>query len=270
MKQIDFSQNAIKKAVSGRILQHPVSVYAVLFGVLGLFFWVIDLLSGMFLFVSIGIMAIALVSYVFNYFRRDSIQMRYVAYLNTQMQRRKEQVVARLQQKLQKFGSEDDLSLYSTQAEEQYRKVKEKFETFIEILQNKLDPTELTFQRFLGTAEQLYLAVLDNLENVVLTLEGMHTTKLEYIDRRLKHLHGLNNPEQADLKEIETLNRRKESWESRRGKVNELLTRNEEAMTEIDLAMAGVTEADTKAGRASVDMEYAREDLDRLIDKIKQ
>jgi len=270
MTQIDFSQNAIKNEVTSRILQHPISIYAILFGGVGLFFWLINLFGGVILFVAIGVLAVGAISFIVNYFRKDSIQMKYVTLLNTQMQQHKERLVTRLKQKLEKFREAQRLSLYSTQAEEQYEKVREKFDTFTDILQSKLDPTEIAFQRFLGTVEQLYLAILDNLEKVVLTLEGMHTTKLDYIEKRLRHLHALDNPEQADLDEIETLNKRKESWETRREKVNKLLTHNEQAMTEIDLAMSGITEAETKAGRASVDMEYARDELDRLIERIKQ
>jgi Flp pilus assembly protein TadB len=98
MKQIDFSQNAIKKEVTSRILQHPISIYAILFGGVGLFFWLINLFGGVILFVAIGVLAVGAIGFIVNYFRKDSIQMKYVTLLNAQMQQHKERLVTRLKQ----------------------------------------------------------------------------------------------------------------------------------------------------------------------------
>ena len=270
MKQIDFSQNAIKKEVASRMLQHPISIYAMLAGVVGLFFWLIDLFGGVLLFVALGAVGLSAVSYVVNFFRKGSIETKYLSRLNIQIQKQKEVVVTKLKGRLSEFSKIEGLSRFSTQAEIQFGKVTEKFKRFQDILNEKLDPHELMYGRFLGTVEQLYLSVLDNLEDVTLALETMQSVDVKYIEYRLRELNQLASFEQADKDEAATLEERLRLRETQREKVNRLLTVNEQAMTQIDLSMSGIAGARTKAGRASVDMEFAREELVKLIERTKE
>ena len=269
MKQIDFSQGAIKRQVASRILQHPLSILALLGGAVVLFYWFIGILGGGLLYVALGAIGFAALSYIVNYFRRGSIETRYLGHLNAQIQKQKEAVIVKLRRRLSEFSKLEGLARFSKQAELQFDKVREKFDRFKSILIEKLDPGELTYGRFLGTVEQLYLSVLDNLESVTLSLETMQSIDVDYIRYRLEELNRLAGLEQADKDEIATLEERMRLRETQREKVNQLLTVNEQAMTQIDLSMSGIAEARTKAGRASVDMEFAREELVKLIDRTK-
>ena len=82
MEQIDFSQGAIKKEVAGRIVQHPLSIYAMLAGGVGLFFWLIDLFGGTLLYVAVGALGFSALSYLVNFLRKGAIETKYLARLN--------------------------------------------------------------------------------------------------------------------------------------------------------------------------------------------
>ena len=270
MKQIDFSQHAIKTEVNNRILQHPISIYAILIGCVGVFFWLIDLIGRPLLYAALGAIGFAVASYLVNYLRKGTIETGYLARLNARMQKQKQTVIAKLKQRLAHFRKVEGLARYSRQAEAQFSKVREKFERFQDILSEKLDSREVTYGRFLGTVEQLYLSVLDNLEDATLALETMHSIDMKYIEYRLRELNQLETLEQADKDEVATLEERLRLRETQREKVNKLLTVNEQAMTQIDSSMSGIANTKTRAGRASMDAEFAREELVKLIERTKR
>ena len=270
MKQIDFSQHAIKTEVNNRILQHPISIYAILIGCVGVFFWLIDLIGRPLLYAALGAIGFAVASYLVNYLRKGTIETGYLARLNARMQKQKQTVIAKLKQRLAHFRKVEGLARYSRQAEAQFSKVREKFERFQDILSEKLDSREVTYGRFLGTVEQLYLSVLDNLEDATLALETMHSIDMKYIEYRLRELNQLETLEQADKDEVATLEERLRLRETQREKVNKLLTVNEQAMTQIDSSMSGIANTKTRAGRASMDAEFAREELVKLVERTKR
>ena len=113
------------------------------------------------------------------------------------------------------------------------------------MLADKLNRKELTFARYLGTAEQVYLSVLDNLLSVASTLKSAATIDSSYIQSRLDLLGSIETPAEADLQETQTLNKRLDLRVKQLERVNTLLTKNEVAMTELDNTTAAISQMRT-------------------------
>jgi hypothetical protein len=260
LMKIDFSQGAIRKAVQGKIIQNPVSIYSVALGTVGLVAAGILFPSLFLVIISVGFVSFGLISIIINFaLRKNIFETRHLAYLNKLLDRQKQTVLTRLKRELKKLSSAKGLKVYSDQAVRQFEKIRTKFDNFKRILSEKFDPTE-----------QLYLSVLDNLEDIMNSLGTISNIDDEYIEERMNYLAGLTSPEEADKREMTTLTTRKELKQKSLERINELLTINEEAMTQIDLSMSTISQTKTKMGRASVDMEVARQDLEELINRTKK
>lgn len=268
--KIDFSQAAIQKAVRAKIIQNPVSVYTTAFGTVGVIASSILFPSLLLTICSAGLISFGIISGIVNFAARKSIfETKHLAYLNTLIDKEKQMVLKRLQRELKKLSASKELKVFSNQAVRQYEKIQTKFDNFKRILSEKFDTSEISYGRFFGTTEQLYLSVLDNLEDIMNSLGTISNIDDGYINERLTYLASLESPEEADKREKETLLTRKDLKEKTLIRVNELLTINEEAMTQIDLSMATISQIKTKMGRASIDMEVARKDLEELINRTK-
>jgi septal ring factor EnvC (AmiA/AmiB activator) len=143
------------------------------------------------------------------------------------------------------------------------------------MLQQKLNPTELTYGRYLGMAEQVYLGALDNLQNVANTLKMLTAIDLNYTKQRLQQLqnnggnNGGNNSNHG-AKEIASLQERIALHQKQTEKVTTLLAQNEEAMTKIDVTIAAIADMRTEDGQATLDIETAMNELQRLASKAKE
>lgn len=266
----DLSEKNIKKNVVKTIIQHPVTIIPIFGGLLLLYAIILGIFSSFILKVTfIGLSAFGLFSLIINFLRKGTFENNYINSLNKKMEREKIEKLKRLKSRLKVLRKNKNLELYADQAQIQFDKIKEKFDRFKEMLSVKFNSSELTYGRFLGTSEQVYLAVLDNLEKIVHSMDSMNSIDLNYVEERLSHLRALSNPEPADKAEIETMNKRKQLHEKQRESVNKLLTYNEEAMTEIDISMSTIAAAETTPDRASVDIEFARSELVRLAERTK-
>jgi hypothetical protein len=268
---IDFSQKSVNKAVLGDIFQNPVSTYLTALGGIFLFANIMILGIPALLYVTLGAAALGIGSFFINLFlRREHFASKYLGYINKQLEKQQQKILANLKSNLGKFKSIKGLENYSMQAVKQFEKIQNKFSSFKRLLAEKYDVKELTYARYFGTAEQVYLSTLDNLTDIMNTLESVSTIDLTYVHERLTYLKSLQVMEEADKREIETLNKRMALRKQQLEKINELLTLNEEAMTQIDLSLAAISEAKTKLGRASMDMETARQELQELIRRTKK
>ncbi|MBN2531674.1 MAG: hypothetical protein JXB88_02215 [Spirochaetales bacterium] len=269
--KIDFSQGAIQKAVQGKIIQNPVSMYSVALGAVGAIAAGILFPSLFLVICSTGLVLFGIASVIINFaLRKNIFETRHLSYLNNLLNKQKQLVLGRLKRELKKLSSDKGLKIYSDQAVYQFEKIQTKFDNFKRILSEKFNPEEITYGRFFGTTEQLYLSVLDNLEDITNSLATISNIDDDYITERMNYLTGLASPEDADKREMTTLTTRKELKQKSLEQINELLTINEEAMTQIDISMTTISRTKTKMGRASMDMEVARQDLEELINRTKK
>ena len=132
------------------------------------------------------------------------------------------------------------------------------------VLMRRLDAGELTYSRYLDTAEQVYLSAIDNLQDIAISLRSVSTIDRQTLDGRLADLRGGATQGAASQKEIETLEQRRLMLDRQVGKVTDLLVQNETAMTALDHAATALADARMGKGHASIELEHALQDLDQL------
>lgn len=263
----DFSGHAVKKAVRSESLFHPVSLYSFSLGLLsGLGWYLFDmsmLAAGMGALLCLG----AGMAVVNMFFRRDIIARQYLDRLSARFAKEREGLLLMLSTDLEQCRHIKGAGKYGEQAQQQYLFIKEKYDTFRTMLDQKLKRGELTYARFLGAAEQVYLGGLDTLRRIVVLLQSVSTIDPDYIARRLAELEQVVAPDPADEREYATLKKRLALMEQQLKQVNSLLTDNEESMTIMSQTIATVAQMRTGGDLASMDLETAMENLQEIASR---
>jgi hypothetical protein len=259
-KQSDFSPQAVARAVLRDTLQKPHVLYPTAVGVLGGLGAM--LLGPTMLFVvpaAIGL-ALGIGGWALDYsLRRDRHAAEYLRRMHEALAGRVDETMKRLRAELGELEFEAGLA--------QMTQLQGKFKAFEQLLRGKLDPREMTFSRYLGMTEQVFLAGLDNLRRISDTLRGLAAIDDKHIRKRLAALAADNIDSATQDREIATLNDRLALLERQRELVDRLLAENETAMTQIDQVMAAIASLDTSAGHASMTMESAMSELKVLAER---
>jgi hypothetical protein len=267
----DFSPKAVSKAVLCSACQHPATLFPAALGLVGVFGLLVLSSSMPFVFLATGGMAVGACSWAFNFFfRDDAIARAYTQKLYEQLDEYKQQLRQSVRMELESLQSLYFAEAYAEQGLQQFSMIKEKFENLKDVLDSKLNSSELTFSVYFGAAEQVYLAVLDNLKNAALILKSIKAIDTDYIKSRQRELKKVTKLTAADEKEILTLNQRKELYDKKLEEVNTLLTTNEEAMTDLDTTSTALASMKTSESLSSVDIETARKELEGLAKRAQK
>lgn len=267
----DFSEGATKKAVLNETLQNPITLFGAASGILGGLATVLFDGGLIVSTVALGGAALSVSSWLINYFGRNKILAdRHLKKLHLELEKRKEAALKQIKLDLEELKSIADAQHLAKQGSDQFLKSVEKYRNLESILKQKFSQTEITYVRYLGTAEQVYLTILDKLLDVTNTLKAIRTIDLDYIEERLQVLSQLQQPTEADRREQDTLQNRLDLRKKQIQKVNILLTDNEEAMTALDHTAAAISETKTVKGRANADFESAMNELQRLANQAKR
>ena len=161
---------------------------------------------------------------------------------------------------------EDDLrELHADHAVRQLQGLREKLRGLTEVIERRLNAGELTYGRYLGTAEQVYLSAVDNLHEVAVALRSKAVIDPAYIEQRLRELP----PNGAD-EERNTLLERRALLLTQHDKVTRLLSQNETAMTALSNTSAALAAVRTERGHANVDAATAMSELEQLANRARQ
>jgi len=260
----DYSKQAIDKAVLKTGLTHWLTLYppavGVPLGIAGFLFGapVLSILGFGTLFLSLG-------SAVVNvFFRNETIAGQYISELNKKLKAHEKKVLQSLEKDLSALSDVDGARDIAIQGVQQFDKIKVKYQNVKDLLEEKFSTNEMTFARFLGSAEQVYLGTLDNLRQVAATLKSMSSIDLSYIRQKLDDLSGRPEKESADLKEMQALQKRLTLWEEQIRLANDLLARNEEAMTKMEETTFAVSSLNTGSLFGEIDLESAMAQLQEL------
>ena len=145
------------------------------------------------------------------------------------------------------------------QAAAQAKLLEKKMAAVRDVLLQRLDAGELTFDRYLGTAEQVYLAGVDNLRELKVAVTARNGIDLDYLAQRSEAL-GTRADKEADTERAalaERGRRHRELEASVRGR----LAQNEAIMTALDSTAATMAQAKIGTPAASVGAEEAMEAL---------
>lgn len=239
-------------------LQSPVTVYPAVLGILGVIGVVAFGLTNMALGIALGGVGVALAGWLFEYFgRHQKYSLAYLQKLHLKMKQELDQKLVQIQQELN--------SINATDAKHQLQLFNNKFENFKGILLKKFDENELTYGRYLGIAEQVFLAGLDNLERYYLALKSISAVNVEQLKSRLTSL----NPE-IDQIEIEALQKRLAIYKQQTDMVNQIKQQNEIALTELDHVTSKLANVQTKKGLADLGMDNAMEELARMARRAEE
>ncbi len=140
--------------------------------------------------------------------------------------------------------------------------IKEKRSGLVDVLSRRLDAGEMTYARYLGSTETVFASVLDNLEEVSLSLRSIDAIDLNYVERRLAELDDAVDSGAATERERTSLVDRRDLRRSQQTKVADLLAQNESAMTAIDRTTTAL--ADAPIGKTPADAEAAMAALEDL------
>lgn len=237
----DFAPMAVRRAVRTEALTHPLTLYPAVTGLLGGLAWAL-FGSPILLGVAFGGALVGLAGLTVNYFFRDkTFAMRYVEHLKEQMAARERTLLESLGEALQSCTAIEGTEEYAQQGLEQFERVQQKYESLMRLLEQKLGSGELALGGIWAATEQVYLGVLENLRQVESLLRSIATIDQAYIDHRLEKLSRIAAPDEADVRESQTLLKRKKLREDQLRNVNEILTQNEEALTQLEEATIAVS-----------------------------
>jgi len=264
----DFSQKATGKAVLSHTLQHPLTLFSGAVGLLGIVSSLV-LGPGALAFTAlIGGLSLSAGSWIVNYcFRNEHFAAHYIAGLQKSMEQYREQLVDNVGALLEKFRSADATAQYAELAIVQFKKIEADYDNVKTLLDQKFHTGELTYGRFLGAAEQVYLGVLDNLQRVGTILQSISTLDpAEFKQCRPKRKKS--EIENCEEKRVEAIEARQKLYEEQIGRINTLLAQNESAITEIEKTAAAVATLDTDGQLAEITPEEAIKQLQELAKRV--
>lgn len=265
-----YSKEKINKETLKASLESPVTLFSLgvslLAGVTSFLFGSGFILNAI-IYTGLGI---GVGSWFINYFlRKDHFASQYLKALEKQMNEQNEKMLSKIKQEFLENELSEDTKIYGEQGYEQFERIQDKFETIATILEKKFNPGELTHRRFLGSAEEVYLSVLDNLNEIASMLNTTEAIDSSYIEKRLDYFKNRENLSADDQKEITSLEKRKSIKSKQIEHINKLLSTNEQAMTSLDETMTSIASVKTKQG-ASQDIEQTIGQLERLASSAKK
>lgn len=256
-RQESYSESSIQQAVRRDSIQHPMVLYPSAVGVLGgLAVGILGVSAPLLAIAGVGA-TVGLGTLATNYFfRKDYFRNIYIRRVHAEIVKEREQRIEHLKQGLHDVDCERGLL--------QLTRLKEKFALLQKVLGNKLQEGELTYERYLCMSEQVYLSALDNLQAIVDRLESVKAIDEVFLRDRLSELSGM---EEKHGQEVTSLRERLALFQQQMDEADGLLGLNEGAMTKIDSTTMALSKITTRKGHATVDMETAMRELEKMADR---
>lgn len=257
----DISSAAIRKSVVSTTLQRPLTVYPATIGLLGGFYALLFGANSIALAALAAGGGVTALNWMYEYFvKGDDHANQFVTQFRKELEKRRIETLRHLEKELQGINYQ--------QAVAQVKLFRSKYDNFHSILDRKLDTTEITYNRYLSIAEQVFLNGLDNLEDAAIALKSISAIDSGRIGRDLEKLQQSKTAKSEQR--IKELKIRLELREKQLERVSNLLLINEKALTQLDQVATRIANIDTRQSRAHVDMEDAMEELQRLISRADQ
>lgn len=259
----EFSASAVRRAVIAGTVGHPLSVYPTVAAILGGLAVLLFGPTAPIVWGASGAAAVGLSSWLINYFfRKESFAKAYLERVHAAVATRTRESLGTLRADLEALSLE--------QGVEQLEQFGRKLENLKDLLGRKLDLREITYGRYLGIAEQVYLSAIDNLHEAALALRAASAIDFDYVEERLGEIRRQKLDTEESREEVKALEERKTLRAQQNERVAELLAQNESAMTQLDSAAAAIAAIRTGPGRAMMDTETAMKELAQLARRARQ
>lgn len=250
----------IKKAIYRGAVQRPGTIYtatiASLAGMYGAAFGFGPVAIGV---AGMGVLASVASGCYEVFVRGDAHANSYVSDFRKGLAQRRSASLKSLTHKLRKISDDDGLK--------QVELFRDKYDNFVDILDQKLAPGELTYNRYLTIAEQVFLAGLDNLESSALALDSISAIDIKHIEEEIAYLESKDTVTEMEAGKLKQLEERRLLRATQIEKSNLLKHGNEHALTQLDHVTTRIANINTQQGRAQVALEDAMGELNHLIDR---
>jgi len=269
-----YKDEAVKKSVRSKAIQHPLTILPLTIGGIG---------SASLLFLKaaagaalvapfVGLLPVAAVAAVagtaigvgngvFNYgFRFDKLKKQHFDDLNKKLIKRTKENFRKLEMNLRKYKRPAAVS--------QLREAQSSYQNIVNILGTKFNESEITYQKYLGTATEVYAGIINNLEEVVMKSDGVRETKPMMIQHRLSEL-GRKRQRWAlskeENKEYELLRDSLGNLQQVDQEINDVLSQNSSAIALLKKTASSIANINTQTNNTDIDL--AMQDLEKLAEK---
>lgn len=262
---IDLSRmtpDAVKSEVLSKTITNPLTIFPVAGGGLLLAAWLI--FDASMYFMGSGILGVVFGISMFPinfYGRYNTFKIKYFRELREE----NEQIAQKKLEDIMEFLDERNFE----QGAEQVEKIQASMKSFERVLNRKFEPHEFAHARYHGVAEQVMNNTLLNLAQVVTLLESVDSIDPDYIERRIGEIGEAaggkeKNMTAAQKSEIKSLEERWELRESSFTRIDELLSMNECALTELGKIANSIATSNTTGTSAEAELSSAIESLNGL------
>lgn len=140
-----------------------------------------------------------------------------------------------------------------------------KFKLVTKRLRERFDPAEMTFVRYVSTAEQVYLGALDNLRTVVESSEALGTMKRDELVALRDERHRTGHTADADI-----IHERIKTYDRYQSRIQVALSDNEAALTRLSQVLEALMSLDTGQGMAKAPLDRAMQELAVLAQRTNE
>ena len=266
-----MSPQSARKAVFEQSVLNRLTLYPSGIGLLGSLAIGLFGLNPITLVAAIGGLGIGAATFGINYFlRHGTLERMHLEEIFSEIENRRIETLEQLRVSLSELQEGDNAVIqeFAEQGNKQFSMVEERFETVKHILERKLRKGELTYLRYLGASETVFIAVLDNLERSVSLMKSNRAIDDDYIASRLSSLEALSSPSDADEREHKTLTERRELSGQQQEVISSLLTENEIAITRMDQLNGSLADLTIIKGRGAQRLEQAIENMEELASRV--
>jgi len=192
-----------------------------------------------------------------RFFKGDRFFDQYRDHLRQLLDEDTERRRRELQRSLEAYGN--------NHACEQLEQFQTKIKVFIEILDMKFpDKNQLTYNRYYTISQEVFLSGIDNLNEVLLIHKTLDAINIDYIDRSLQRLEGIEQ-EAVTKRERSSLLQSRKQYQDQQQDIKDLMAQNEEALSKLDEAIVQVQDIKRSANNeGQLDMEASMEQLHRM------
>jgi hypothetical protein len=135
--------------------------------------------------------------------------------------------------------------LTDSRGQRQLEELQSKRANLVAILGKRFNAGELTMQRYVGSAQQVYATTIQNLREVAISLQSISTIDPVFIEQRLEQLV---DGDPAATAERDHLQSRLALHRAQTTRANDLLALNEAALTALDRAATEMADATGSSG----------------------
>lgn len=230
----DFSRSAIRKVVIKKALAHPATILPMAVGLGGVFATVL-FGSPILLAASAAFVLASGGSFLVNSFvRGKKVADNYLEQQQAQLEKQKLKDLPKIKRELSACKKIPGAKKVAERAYSQFRQLEKTMANIHKLLDKTMSNFEVAHWRINIATDELFMKVFDNLKAIVQILISIESIDLGHIEAELARIEGLASPNEYDKNTKQTLVERKNLYSRQLDKVAEILSTNEQCITQME------------------------------------